>query len=87
MTECTSGPAKWESWAVTRMRGRARARILEILKDPALTVANLEFLLLGAKDGQIESVSLGEEKPQCSDHGESCWAKNRRDDMLYGGEY
>jgi peptidoglycan-associated lipoprotein len=43
--------------------------------------------LLGARENQIESVSLGEEKPACSEHSESCWAKNRRDDMLYGGEY
>ena len=43
--------------------------------------------LLGARENQIESVSLGEEKPSCTDHTESCWAKNRRDDMLYGGEY
>jgi peptidoglycan-associated lipoprotein len=43
--------------------------------------------LLGAREDQIESVSLGEEKPQCADHGEDCWAKNRRDDMLYSGEY
>jgi peptidoglycan-associated lipoprotein len=45
------------------------------------------LILLGAKDGQIESVSLGEEKPICSDHAEGCWSKNRRDDMLYNGEY
>jgi peptidoglycan-associated lipoprotein len=43
--------------------------------------------LLGARENQIESVSLGEEKPVCNDHSEGCWAKNRRDDMLYGGEY
>ena len=43
--------------------------------------------LLGARDSQIESVSLGEEKPSCSEHNEDCWAKNRRDDMLYNGEY
>jgi peptidoglycan-associated lipoprotein len=43
--------------------------------------------LLGVKENQIEAVSLGEEKPQCTDHGENCWAKNRRDDMLYNGEY
>ena len=43
--------------------------------------------LLGAPDAQIESVSLGEEKPACSEHDEECWAKNRRDDMLYNGEY
>jgi peptidoglycan-associated lipoprotein len=45
------------------------------------------LILLGAKDGQIESVSLGEEKPVCTEHAEGCWSKNRRDDMLYNGEY
>ena len=45
------------------------------------------LVLLGARDGQIESVSLGEEKPMCTEHAEGCWAKNRRDDMLYNGEY
>jgi peptidoglycan-associated lipoprotein len=45
------------------------------------------LILLGARDGQIESVSLGEEKPVCTEHAEGCWAKNRRDDMLYNGEY
>ena len=43
--------------------------------------------LLGAREDQIESVSLGEEKPACNGHDEDCWAKNRRDDMLYNGEY
>ncbi len=43
--------------------------------------------LLGAREDQIESVSLGEEKPVCTDAGENCWSKNRRGDMLYSGEY
>jgi len=43
--------------------------------------------LLGARDDQIESVSLGEEKPVCTDASEGCWSKNRRGDMLYSGEY
>jgi peptidoglycan-associated lipoprotein len=43
--------------------------------------------LLGARENQIESVSLGEEKPACTEHTEDCYAKNRRDDMLYSGEY
>ena len=43
--------------------------------------------LLGAREEQIESVSLGEEKPMCGEHTEGCWAKNRRGDMLYSGEY
>ena len=45
------------------------------------------LLLMGAKETQIESVSLGEEKPRCTDATEECYAKNRRGDMLYGGEY
>jgi peptidoglycan-associated lipoprotein len=45
------------------------------------------LLLLGGKEDQIESVSLGEEKPRCEEHTEECWAKNRRGDMLYSGEF
>jgi peptidoglycan-associated lipoprotein len=45
------------------------------------------LVLLGAREAQVESVSLGEEKPACAEHNESCWAKNRRGEMLYGGEY
>ena len=42
--------------------------------------------LLGARSEQIETVSFGEEKPRCSDAGESCWAQNRRGDIAYEGE-
>ncbi|HEY3431045.1 MAG TPA: peptidoglycan-associated lipoprotein Pal [Rhodocyclaceae bacterium] len=45
------------------------------------------LLLLGGREDQIESVSLGEEKPRCEDQTESCWAQNRRDDILYTGEF
>jgi peptidoglycan-associated lipoprotein len=45
------------------------------------------LVLMGATEGQVEPVSLGEEKPRCSDHAEGCWSQNRRSDMLYGGEY
>ncbi len=45
------------------------------------------LVLLGANDGQIEAVSLGEEKPRCTEQNEGCWAQNRRDDMLYAGEF
>jgi peptidoglycan-associated lipoprotein len=43
--------------------------------------------LMGAKDSQIESVSLGEEKPRCADKTEACYSQNRRSDMLYNSEY
>ena len=39
--------------------------------------------LLGVQEGQIESVSLGEEKPKDAGHDESAWAQNRRADILY----
>jgi len=45
------------------------------------------LLLLGAREDQLESVSLGEEKPKAAGHDEAAWAENRRGDMLYGGEY
>ena len=39
--------------------------------------------LLGVQDDQIESVSLGEEKPKNAGHDESAWSENRRADILY----
>ena len=43
--------------------------------------------LLGAREEQVESVSLGEEKPKNEGHDEAAWAENRRGDMLYSGEF
>ena len=45
------------------------------------------LLLLGAKEDQVEAVSLGEEKPKAEGHTEEAWAQNRRGDILYQGEY
>jgi len=46
------------------------------------------LLLMGATEAQVESVSMGEEKPRCTaDQGDACMAENRRSDVLYGGEY
>lgn len=42
--------------------------------------------VLGVNDKQIETVSYGEEKPQCADKNETCWAQNRRADIVYEGE-
>ena len=42
--------------------------------------------LSGAREAQIESVSLGEEKPRATGHDESSWAENRRTDIRYQGE-
>lgn len=43
--------------------------------------------LLGVKDEQIESVSLGEEKPKAEGHDEAAYTENRRADILYNGEF
>lgn len=45
------------------------------------------LLLLGTAEDQVEAVSLGEEKPKEPGHTEEAWARNRRSDMLYPGEY
>ena len=45
------------------------------------------LVLMGAAESQVEAVSLGEEKPRCTEHSEGCWSQNRRSDLLYGGEY
>ncbi len=42
--------------------------------------------VLGVNDKQIETVSYGEEKQQCADKTEACWAQNRRADIVYEGE-
>ena len=39
--------------------------------------------LLGVASKQIEVVSFGKEKPQSLCHEESCWAENRRADIVY----
>ena len=43
--------------------------------------------LLGARESQIDSVSLGEEKPRCAEQSESCYQQNRRSDILHSGEF
>lgn len=45
------------------------------------------MVLMGAGEAQIESVSLGEEKPRCAEQTEECWAQNRRADLLHTGEF
>ena len=40
----------------------------------------------GVKDGQVEPVSFGSEKPKAAGHDEASWAKNRRADVAYFGK-
>jgi peptidoglycan-associated lipoprotein len=44
------------------------------------------MILLGVQEGQIESVSLGEEKPRNPGHDEAAFSENRRDDIVYAGD-
>jgi peptidoglycan-associated lipoprotein len=37
----------------------------------------------GASSSQLNVVSYGEERPTCKEHGESCWGKNRRVEIVY----
>lgn len=46
-----------------------------------------QLVLMGAREVQIESASLGEEKPRCEDKSETCYGQNRRSDMLHSGEF
>ncbi len=41
------------------------------------------LVLGGAKAGQIETVSYGEEKPKATGHDEASWSQNRRSDIKY----
>lgn len=41
------------------------------------------LVLLGAQENQVESVSLGEEKPRNPGRDEAAFAENRRADVLY----
>ena len=44
------------------------------------------MVLLGVKEDQIESVSLGEEKPRNPGHDEAAFSENRRSDIRYAGD-
>ena len=37
----------------------------------------------GARGGQLDSVSYGEERPVCRVSDENCWSKNRRVEIVY----
>ncbi len=41
---------------------------------------------LGASQQQVATVSYGKENPECKEHDEACWARNRRAAMKAGTE-
>ena len=47
------------------------------------TVSAKKYLTgLGVSGHRISLISYGKEKPICSEHDETCWQKNRRDDFV-----
>ena len=44
------------------------------------------MLVGGVKEGQVESVSYGEEKPVATAHNEAAWSQNRRTDIKYNAK-
>ena len=40
----------------------------------------------GASAGQMNVVSYGEERPVCTESNETCWAKNRRVEIVYNAK-
>ncbi|HEY2747539.1 MAG TPA: peptidoglycan-associated lipoprotein Pal [Polyangia bacterium] len=41
---------------------------------------------LGASSQQVATVSYGKENPECKEHDEACWARNRRAAMKAGSD-
>jgi len=37
----------------------------------------------GARGGQVDVISYGEERPTCRESSESCWSQNRRVEIVY----
>ncbi len=37
---------------------------------------------MGISSSRISLISYGKEKPICTDHNETCWQRNRRDDLI-----
>lgn len=42
--------------------------------------------LLGVSESSMEAVSIGEEQPVCAEQEESCWARNRKGELVYSGQ-
>ena len=77
---------------MARDAGEVRAEEVVVVEERELGQRRSDgvkkmLLLLGAKENQVESVSLGEEKPKAEGSNEQAWSQNRRSDMLYAPEF
>jgi len=57
-------------------RGSAQYNIA--LGDRRATAAKEFLVQLGVPADKLKTISYGKERPQCTDHTEECWQKNRR---------
>ena len=53
------------------------------LGDKRAQIVAKQLELMGAKPGQVEAVSYGEERPKAEGENEAAWAENRRADIRY----
>lgn len=55
------------------------------LGEQRADAARKYLIRLGVKESQLRTVSYGEERPAVPESNEEAWAKNRRDEMRFGG--
>jgi len=61
-------------------RGSAEYNIA--LGDRRARSAKSYLVNLGIDPSRISTISYGKERPVCTEHNESCWWKNRRDEFV-----
>src|SRR5262252_9780007 len=64
----------------TDERGTAEYNLA--LGDRRVKAAMSYLVSKGIAADRMTTVSFGKERPVCTEHNESCWARNRRDDFL-----
>lgn len=53
-----------------------------VLGQSRAATARKYLLQMGARDGQVATISFGAERPKVTGHGETAWRQNRRDDIV-----
>ena len=64
-------------------RGTAEYNIA--LGERRASAAKDYLVSLGIPSSQLQTISYGEERPQCTESNESCWWRNRRDHFVITG--
>jgi peptidoglycan-associated lipoprotein len=52
------------------------------LGDRRATAAKAFLVNLGISADRLNTISYGKDRPQCTEHSEECWQKNRRDHLV-----